>query len=567
MDCRDRIISEDYIEYIIDFGRLSDVLPPNIIDNCYVNIFGDLGVLYLNSRQLQELQNLEFSYRSTPKCFGLMERTDFNQLNLINSGITSVQQPPLSLTGKGVKLAFLDTGIDYTSPVFQFPDGTTRIKAIWDQTIQTGEPPQGFLYGTEYRQDIINAALKADNPYDIVPSRDEIGHGSQVAGVAAGSRIDDGLTYTGAAPEADIIVVKLRQAKQIFREYLFIPPNVPAYSESDILFAIKYLMSFYEPFISPVVLCFALGSNQGNHEGDSLLSEYLDYFCQRRNIGVVVCGGNEGDKRKHYESIIQSENGRGTENVEIRVAENDPGFWLELWGRSPAVFTVSMRSPSGERVSPISLRTSQQIDYKFIYDKTELIINSILVERGTGEQLILFRLKAPTPGIWSISVTNETGNQGAKINMWMPIAEFSNPETVFLRSSPYTTLTEPGYAENVITVSTYDDQSNSFYIASGRGFTKNGGIKPDIAAPGVNIPTLTGRSTGSSYAAAITAGAVANFMQWAVIEDNAPLVDNTDIKNYFIRGAIRNSNQVYPNQEFGFGLLNLNGIFSILAGG
>ena len=121
-------------------------------------------------------------------------------------------------------------------------------------------------------------------------------------------------------------------------------------------------------------------------------------------------------------------------------------------------------------------------------------------------------------------------------------------------------------AAEVITVSTYNAANNSFYIDSGRGFSRVGTIKPDLAAPGVDIPTLDGRGSGSSLAAAITTGAVAQFLQWAVVEGNNIAVESRGIKNYMIRGASRNADMTYPNREWGYGRLNMVGTFEALIG-
>ena len=131
---------------------------------------------------------------------------------------------------------------------------------------------------------------------------------------------------------------------------------------------------------------------------------------------------------------------------------------------------------------------------------------------------------------------------------------------------PYTTLTEPAMSDNVIAVSAYNDANNSFFIESGRGFSRTGQIRPDFAAPGVNVSSVYGKQTGSSLGAAISAGAVAQFFQWAVVEENNEYQDTQEIKNYFIRGAAREPDTVYPNREMGYGRLDVAGTFDVLAG-
>lgn len=248
-------------------------------------------------------------------------------------------------------------GIDYTNPVFLDENGQSRILAIWDQTIQEGNPPKGFLFGTEYIREDINRALRAEDPYSIVPSRDEIGHGSAMAGVAAGSVLINGSAgsaYIGAAPNADILVVKLKEAKQYLRDFYLVPQEAHAYQENDIMLAVKYADSFVELFRRPMVICLGLGTSFGDHAGNSALARYLRWVGVKRSRAVVVCGGNEGNAAHHYHGVLENPTALsgGSVNVEIRVAEDVRGFFLELWGNVPDVFNVTVRSPGGETIPP-----------------------------------------------------------------------------------------------------------------------------------------------------------------------------------------------------------------------
>lgn len=564
MTCKERILSNDYYDIIADF-RLG--YPTSDLDLCYVNLENSYYIFYWNRSELPNPNEYFYNYRGVPKLYGLMQEY-FSPDSLIESGITQVQREPLSLTGRNCVIVFIDTGIDYTNPLFRNPDGSSRILAIWDQSIQTGTPPEGFLYGTEYSREDINRALESEDPYAIVPSRDEIGHGSNLAAVAAGSRLGSGLEYLGAAPEADIVVVKLKECKEYLRSFYLVPRGVPAYEESDIMLAVQYGDRFAEVFERPVIICLGLGTNYGDHAGSSALSRYLSVVAVKRSRAVVVCGGNEGNAAHHYQGNLNNR-GNTAENrdaVEIRVGENADGFLLELWGNVPDVFTVSVRSPGGETIPAIRLGVRDVITYNFIYERTRIAVAGDLVEPASGEELVLLRVQAPTPGIWTFQVEASGEIHNGEFHMWLPITQFMNAEAFFLKPTPYITLTEPAMAVDVISVSTYDASNNSFYISSGRGFTRTGAIKPDFAAPGVNISVIRGRQTGSSLAAAITAGAVAQFMQWAVVDGNNPFVESREIKNYFIRGASRSFDLTYPNREWGYGRLNVAGIFDALIG-
>ncbi len=564
MDCKEMILSNDAYDFITDFQL--DRLNLNR-ELCYVKIGEQYNIVYLDKQEAPGPEEGIYNYRNIPKLYGLMQLQDnqmaFDPNNLIASGITQVQRPPLQLTGRGTIVCIIDTGIDWTNPAFLDENGNSRILAIWDQTIQDGTPPEGFLYGTEYRREELNRALRAEDPYSIVPTRDENGHGSAMAGVAAGSNVRTGMYYLGAAPEADLVIVKLKECKDYLREFYLIPEDVPAYQENDIMLAVQYADSFAIPLRRPVIICLGLGTNMGDHNGSSALSRYLSSISIKRSRAVVVGGGNEGNAAHHYQGRLSNGNNR-VQDVEIRVGEGSIGFCLEVWGKLPDVINVSVRSPGGETVPQVRLNIRQSVTYGFIYERSRVTVSNVLVEASSGEELLLFWIKDPTPGIWTFQVSAVGEIHNGEFHMWLPITEFLNTETYFLNPTPYITLTEPSMAEDILSVSTYNAENNSFYIESGRGFSRGGNICPDLAAPGVNVSTIFGRSTGSSLAAAITTGAVAQFMQWAVVEGNNAFAEGTEIKSYLIRGATRNQDVVYPNREWGYGRLNLEDTFQVM---
>lgn len=284
---------------------------------------------------------------------------------------------------------------------------------------------------------------------------------------------------------------------------------------------------------------------------------------------MVVCGGNEGNAGHHYQGYMETPGRAGSTGsvpVEVRVAENVEGFLMELWGNVPDVFTISVRSPGGETIPPVRLGIQGSITYSFVYERTKITIAGTLVEPASGEEVVVLRVYLPTPGIWTFQVEAVGDIHNGSFHMWLPITQFMNNTVQFLEATPYITLTEPAMAKDVISVSTYNAANNSFYIDSGRGFTRTGGVNPDFAAPGVNVSTIRGRETGSSLAAAITAGAVAQFMQWAVVEGNNRAVASREIKNYFIRGASRSFDMTFPNREWGYGRMNVVGTFDALIG-
>ncbi|WP_160561263.1 S8 family peptidase [Parablautia muri] len=551
MTDQEKIVSNDYYDIIADY-TLPEKLWGSLRDFVYQPVSGEIGVVYANRREVPQLSVSEFTYQAIPKLYGLMQQSEpFDPTPLIRSGITEMQNSALNLTGRGVIIGFLDTGIRYDDPVFRNPDGSTRILGIWDQNVQTGTPPDGILYGTEYKRETIDLALQSENPREIVPSYDENGHGTALASVAVGSSLENGLGFLGAAPEADIVMVKLKEAKQYLRDFYLIPEDVPAYAESDVMVAIKYLESYAVSLLKPLVICFGLGTNMGDHNGHQILGGYLNLIATKRSRVVMVCGGNEGNSAHHYEGTSIEGLLETVDNVEIRVDGNTKGFTAELWGNVPAKHAISIRTPGGEVTSRVDFRDQNRREFSFVFERSRIEVDHILVEQGSGEELIFFRFIDPTPGVWTIQVTISENGSGSIFNIWLPVTDFLQSNTYFLRPYPYGTLTEPSNAREVITTSTYNDENGGFWADSGRGYTRQGRVKPDISSPGVNISTILGRRTGSSFGVALASGAAAQFLQWAVVQANQPRVESRELKNYLIRGAFRAPGENYPNGEWG----------------
>lgn len=510
------------------------------------------------------------AYGDIPFVYGLMQEPApagpaagggllFDPNALIESGILEVQGEPLSLTGRGVLVGFVDTGIRYELDVFRRSDGSTRIVSIWDQETDRF-----------YMEEAINNALQSGDPRSIVPVTDELGHGTAMASVAAGSRIDEGRSYVGAAPDSGILAVKLKQAPKEVREYYLVPDNAVCYSETDIERGLQFLDEQAERLGLPLVICFGLGTNLASHTGTSTLERTINNIAVKIGRAVVICSGNEGNKQHHFtgcfnRNVFQNEIGQLRRDVEIRVSEGVEGFTLNVWGTQPYQFQFSLRSPGGETVRDIRLNMEGTSTYRFIYEKTTIYLDAERVETGSGAQLLFLRFVAPSPGIWTLTVTEEEQANYALFHVWLPIAEFLTAPVTFLEPSPYITLTDPSAAWEALGVSTYDDLNNSFYPESGRGYTRDGRVKPDLAAPGVNISTAVGKRSGSSIAAAVAAGGVAQFLQWAVTEGNLPWINSINVKNYFVRGAVRDLDIVYPSREWGYGRFSVSGVFERMA--
>lgn len=555
-------MSEDFLDIIVDYDVIVEILEGADVEFCYREIDAGYGIAHVRRSQVQPVSIGNYGYSTIPKLYGLMQAGErgFDASPLAAMGNIRVQNPPLALQGSGVIVGFVDTGIDYREDVFRREDGSSRILSIWDQTIQTGEPPEGFAYGTEYRRADIDRALAAAEPETVVPSTDTNGHGTKMASAAAGSLLDQGLTFRGAAPLADIAVVKLKSAKAYLRDYYLIDDRAEAFAENDIMEAVKYLQQMAVAFSRPVVIVIGLGTNMGSHDGTSALDSYLNIVAGRRSRAVVVGGGNEGDREHHYDNFMPS-------NVEIRVAGQMKGFCAEIWGSLPDVYAVSIRSPGGEVSPVIDFRNGMDRNVSFIFERTRIQVGIVLVEKDAGDPLIFLRFVDPTPGIWTVTLTaSARGPNGDGIyHMWLPIEEFLEQSVTFLQPSPDVTLTEPANASQVITISAYDSYTDSWYASSGRGFSRSGGIKPDLAAPGVGVHTALGETDGSCMAAALAAGCVAQFLEWAIVDGNAFAVESRGTKSFLIQGAERPGDIRYPDKRWGYGRININGTFETLA--
>ena len=446
--------------------------------------------------------------------------------------------------------------------MFRNLDGTTRIAAIWDQTIEAGPAPVGFLYGAEYRAAEINAALESEEPLRIVPSEDSEGHGTYVASLAAGGSVPaEG--FIGAAPYSQIAMVKLKEAKETLRNFFFVRRNAQAFAENDIMAGVAYLDQLASELRMPLVICISVGSSWGSHGGSGPLASVLDNIVGKRMRSVVIAAGNEANKRHHFYGNLPG-NG-ASENVEINVGTGVTGFTVELWSLVSEVFTVEIISPTGERLGPLNIRTTYR-EYDFLFENTKVMIDKNIAFATSDFQLIFLRFQNPSQGIWNVRVYAEDVLHGA-YDMWLPMEEFLTGDVYFIRSNPDTTITVPGNARYPITVGGYDSRNNSAFLDSGRGYTVGGVIKPDLVAPAVEVLGAGARNrfvaqTGTSAAAAITSGAVALLMEWAIVRGNYTRINAGEIKSILVRGAARDNQRLYPNREWGNGRLDLYEAFN-----
>lgn len=467
------------------------------------------------------------------------------------SCINPLQTSQYSLFGEGVLVGIVDSGIDYGHPDFRNEDGTTRIEAIWDQTIP-GDPPEGYEIGTLYTREKINEALAErtiPRRLEILPSTDISGHGTGVAGIACGNGKASNGVNRGVASQSTILVVKLG-----------VPFTDSFPNTIQLMQGIDFCVRTALKMGMPLALNLSFGNEYGSHDGRSLLEYYINDIANFWKSSIVIGSGNEGALARHTSGIV-SNNSR--ETVEIAVAEFERTFNLQLWKNYNDIMSIEITSPGNVTVGPIREIQGEQ---SFVVENTRVLFYYGEPIPFNPSQEIYFEFiplgDRVAPGIWKINLNGERIVVGS-YNMWLPAGNAINEQTRFLRPIPQVTLTIPSTAYRAITVGAYNDLTDSYANFSGRGFTRDEGYKPDIVAPGVNVTTTAPNGgytslTGTSFATPFVTGSAALLMEWGIIRNNDPYLYGEKIKAYLINGARHLPGfSEYPNPEIGWGALCL----------
>lgn len=475
--------------------------------------------------------------------------------------VTTTQSRLPSLTGKGTLTCIIDSGIDYTHPDFRNPDGSTRIKALWDQTIPSNDTlssPDGYFLGTLFTEEIINEALKAKSPLErlsICPSQDLSGHGTHVTGIAAGNgRASNGL-YRGVAYEADLLIIKLGRPG---------PNSFP--STSLLMMAVDFAIRQSLLTNTPLAINLSFGNTYGSHSGSSLLETYLDVASELGRVSIVVGSGNEGVSQGHTGGLLQKNQ---PANIQFSISDFSTTLNIQLWKNYWDEFTVTLIPPIGDGVTlPLTPGT-----WRYSFGETEIYsYNGEPTPYTPFQEIYLDFLPKDTyltPGIWTIRLTPQKIQNGTW-DMWMPSSAIRNEATAFLLPTPDTTLTIPSTATRAITVGAYDSLQNTIAPFSGRGFTWNNQfIKPDLVAPGVNITSCAPgggyeQRSGTSMATPFVTGCASLLMEWGILMENDLFLYGEKLRAYLINGVKPLPGfDTYPNPQTGWGALCLyNSIFS-----
>ena len=455
------------------------------------------------------------------------------------------------LTGNGVIVAVIDSGIDYTHPAFRNADGTTRLIGLWDMTLQADEenpPPKGYGIGRFYTREAIDRALELGvaERQQAIPSRDVSGHGTAVAGIACGSGNASGRNR-GVAYESDILVVKLGGTDADART-------------TRLMMAVDFCISVALERLQPIVINLSYGNNYGAHNGASLAERYLFAAADVWKNNIVIGSGNEGAAAHHASGRFA-----GTDRTE-RIAEwvvgsGERGFGLQLWFSYLDVLAVSLIAPSGREYGPLQNTGTAQMT---VLDGTKIYFYIGEPKPYDANREYYFEFvpeeETVTEGIWRLRLRPVSIRDG-RYDLWLPAAPAVGNAVRFLRPDPDTTLTIPSTVGSGITVGAYDTATDSVAVFSGRGYLPDGAtVKPDIVAPGVNILTASpgggySRQTGTSFAAPFVSGSAALLMQWGIVWGNDPYLYGEKLKAYLLRGARVLPGQAQPSTLSGWGAL------------
>lgn len=446
-----------------------------------------------------------------------------------------------ALSGQGVYMAILDSGIDYTDPMFRYADGTTKIAWLWDQgkraDAEKGEkPPQGFFTGVEYSRKMLNANLQKNSER---LTTDVTGHGTNVAKIAV-----------QGAPESELIVVKLDTARGTY------PSTV------SLLRAFTYVAKKAQAENMPVAINLSYGNTYGAHDGSSLLERFIDNITEVGRNVICIGAGNEGASAGHFAGKL-SEN--EIQRISFAMGTYERSFSLQLWKWYADRMDISIMSPAGEQYLIRNQNTGGEAQ-QAVMEQTKLLIFSGRPQPyRKREEVYIDFIPVETylnTGIWTIEITPRRIANG-ELRLYMPSSVVRSENTRFLLPSPAQTLTIPSTAQKVITVGAYNAYVRSYAAFSGRGDAGNDwaeNSKPDLAAPGVNIRIGEGEGgavvSGTSYATPFVTAAAALLMEYGIVQGNDPFLYGEKVKAYLHAGARQLPGyDIWPNDQVGWGAL------------
>lgn len=514
-------------------GDISGLAAVGIRVEPMVNEYAILRVPESLIDTLSQLPQIEYVEKPKRLFFAINQAKAASCVNLVQQGANM-------LDGRGVLVAIIDSGIDYYHDDFRNDDGTTRILRLWDQTLDR-------VFTKEEIDEALATGTRA-GARALVPSVDISGHGTAVASIAAGNGRENRGQYRGIAFQSPLIVVKLG-----------VPQEAGFPRTTELMRAVNFAVREAVAMQMPIAINLSFGNTYGSHDGTSLLETFLDDISNYGKTVIVVGTGNEGVAGGHISGVLTME---GPQEVELSVGDYQQSFSVQLWKSYADIFDISIITPSGEVIGPISSRLGPQT---INYGNTQILLYyGKPGPYSVAQEIYLDFLPLDTyidSGVWRFRLTPRQIVEG-KYDLWLPSAGVLNESTRFLRASPETTLTIPSTAAKVISVGAYDDTYQSYADFSGRGYTRRTNqVKPDLAAPGVGIIAAKAGGgyetvTGTSFATPFVTGSSALLMQWGIVDGRDPFLFGEKVKAYLIRGTRKLPGiSQYPNPELGYGVL------------
>ncbi|MEG2935421.1 MAG: S8 family peptidase, partial [Clostridium sp.] len=560
--------SPDYVNYIVQYYGTYDpaleALPyvyitPIDKNFAIVSIKFDLLERIEDTAEVEDIfkkyvdaEKIGVVYVQPPDLYSLAQISAIEAADII----PIQEQYSLDLTGKGVIIGIVDTGIDYLNEEFQDKDGNTRINIIWDQTIESDNQEYVVSFGTVYSKEKISKAIETfktgGNPYIIVPSVDKNGHGTHMAGILGA--IGKNPAIRGVAPQCEFAVVKMVEGVT-FKKFNNLGDEVVAYNSMAVFSALSFLKEYAVRRKEPIVILLPVGTTNGNHKGQHILDAYIETITN--NVGIIVVSptGNEGISDGHVSGIVL--NSAVNQDIELLIAKSQRTFYVGVWVDLPNIVGIDVISPSGQSTGIIQAVLNQKQHYGFVLEGTRTDIYFDLPERFTGDELIRLYFYDVTPGLWRIRLNLQRGIT-AVYNAWMWQKEFVSEGTRFSPSDPYGTITIPADSDYTVAVAGYNQNNTNLLPYSGASLINDYLGRIDFAAGGVNTPTTGLNNTiavinGTSLSAAVGAGVCALLLEWGIVKGNYPYMYTQSIKTFLRRGTVQRRGDVYPNQNIGYG--------------
>lgn len=548
--------SDDYDVFVVEYrGDLEAKITTLPYAKFYIGegnfaiVFIEKGSLNLLLESATEIVNIEPFYVYT-----------LSELFQVKSEFTyTIPKGRISLDGEGVIVGIICTGIDYLSPRFIEDNGESKIVALWDQRNNIGPSPKGIPYGTNYSKENLDVLIKS-NSYQAynenTSSEDSKEFGTPIAGLIGGKKLEKNEIFESIAPKCQFAVVNLKPAAREFNKDIGIREGLEnVYRPVEVYTALKYLQDVQQALKKPMVVYLTLENNSGGRRGETVIERYIDYISANPGFCVVASTGNQGHGETHSKRILSNTGPK--QNIFINMGELRESLYVSIYTRLEGKIHIGITAPTGESIAKLPM---EKINKVLFYEEQGISLDYLIQEKPNDIKNIEIIIRNAKKGIWNINFLWEDNVAGI-VDTWLLPKELLQTGTRFFNVEPYTTLQTPGTAKNIITASYYGTKSKAIVINSGKGFPRDGEIQPIVACEGTNILTVGKNNqlivcNGPAIAGAIVAGAVALVFQWAFLQKNYTELNIAALKNILIASTTKDKNIIYPNEEWGYGMLS-----------